>query len=125
VNAEIARASRAAELGVSARVMLKGLAIGDRVRVVVTAQQPLPPEAGLRLRLVHPGRRDEDRTAMLSLIETAGDRRSAVFVGEWSSGPSGAPAQAVAWQAVVETRDWRLDDSFTAGGAGEFTLGTR
>jgi hypothetical protein len=126
VNAEIARASRADELGVAARVALKGLAVGDRVRVEVTAQHPLPPEAALRLRLVHPGRRDEDRTAMLSLIETAGDRRSAVFVGEWSSGPQDTvPTQAVAWQAVVETRDWRLDDGFTAGGAGEFTLRTR
>jgi hypothetical protein len=125
INTEIARAARAAELGISADVALEGLAAGDRVRVTVHATQPLPPEAALQFRLVHPGRRDADRVALLGRAAIAEDRRSASYVGEWSSDAAARPAQPVAWQAVLETREWRVDDGFSTAGAGAFTLRAR
>jgi hypothetical protein len=93
----------------------------------VQSVEPLPPEAALRLRLIHPGRREADRLAVLSRIDVGADNRSAVYAGEWQQGePDPRLAQrAVAWQVVLETPQWRLDDGFSAGGAGEFTLRAR
>ena len=125
INVEITRAARAAELGVSAEVMLEGLSAGDRVRVTVHAAQPLPPEAALQLRLAHPGRRDADRAATLARAAIADDQRSATYVGEWSGDAAAKPAHPVAWQAVLETREWRVDDGFSTAGAGMFTLRAR
>jgi hypothetical protein len=126
INTEIARAARAVELGIVAEVTLEGLSAGDRLRVQVQAAQTLPPEAALQLRLAHPGRRDADRVAVLARAAVADDQRSATYVGAWSSGAETAtPTRPVAWQAVIETREWRLDDSFTAAGGGAFTLRAR
>jgi hypothetical protein len=124
INAEIARAAHAAELGIRAEVTLDGLSTGSRVRVHVHANRPLPPEAALQLRLAHPGRREADRVAMLARAAVDEDQRSATYVGEWSSGAEN-PTTPVAWQAVIETREWRVDDGFSAAGAGAFTLRAR
>jgi hypothetical protein len=127
INEELGRATLARELGIAATVKLAGLAVGERVRVELQSAQPLPPEAALRVRLIHPGRREADRLAVLSRIDAGADGRSAVYAGEWQQGePDPRLArQAVAWQVVLETPRWRLDDGFSAGGAGEFSLRAR
>ena len=127
INQELSRSNRASELGVSATVRLSGLTVGERVRIELQSEQPLPPESALRLRLVHPGKRDADRLAVLSRIDVALDARSAVYAGEWQEGEADPrlAQQPVAWQVVLETQQWRIDDGFSAGGAGEFSLRAR
>jgi hypothetical protein len=127
INEELTRVNTARELGVAASVKLSGLVQGDRVRVELQSAQPLPPEAALRVRLIHPGRRDADRLAVLARIDAAADGRSATYTGEWQQGEADArlAQHPVAWQVVVETQQWRMDDGFSAGGAGEFTLRAR
>jgi uncharacterized protein len=127
INEEITRSARASELGVSAHVTLSGLAVGERVRIELTAGKPLPAEAALRLRLIHPGRRDADRLAVLSRSEVSPDNLRAVYVGEWQQGEADPriARQPVAWQALLETQQWRIDDGFSAAGAGEFSLRAR
>ena len=127
INEELSRATLARELGVVATVKLGGLTVGERVRVEVQSAEPLPPEAALRLRLIHPGRREADRLAVLSRTDVGADGRSAVYTGEWQHGePDPRLAQrSVAWHVVLETPRWRLDDGFSAGGAGEFLLRAR
>jgi hypothetical protein len=127
INEEISRSQRATELGIAATVKLSGLAAGERVRVELQATQPLPSEPALRLRLVHPGRRDADRLAVLTRSDIGADGRSAVYVGEWQQGESDArlAQHPVAWQVVLETPQWRIDDGFSAGGGGAFSLRAR
>jgi hypothetical protein len=127
INEELGRATRARELGVSATVKLAGLMVGERVRVELQSAEPLPAEAALRLRLIHPGRREADRLAVLSRIDVGADGRTAVYAGEWQQGESDPrlSQQVVAWQVLLETPQWRLDDGFSAGGAGEFSLRAR
>lgn len=124
INEELTRSSRAKELGLTAQVKLSGLGTGERVRVELKAEQPLPLEAAVRLRLIHPGKRDADRLAVLARAELADDRRFAVYVGEWQQGEADAhlAQHPVAWQVLLETPQWRIDDGFSAGGAGEFSL---
>src|SRR5512136_1188710 len=86
INEEIARSRRATELGIEATVKLSGLAAGERVRIELQSAQPLPPEPALRIRLVHPGKRDADRLAVLMRSDVGADGRSAVYVGEWQQG---------------------------------------
>ena len=106
---------------------LSGLTVGERVRVELRSEQPLPPETAMRLRLVHPGKRDADRMAVLSRIDVAADGRSAVYAGEWQQGEADPKLaqRPVAWQVMLETQLWRIDDGFSAGGAGEFSLRAR
>jgi hypothetical protein len=127
INDEISRATRARELGITATVKLTGLAAGERVRVELAASQPLPPEPALRLRLVHPGRRDADRLAVLARAGMGEDGRTALYVGEWQQGEADPrlAQHAVAWQVILETPQWRLDDGFSASGGGEFELRAR
>jgi hypothetical protein len=127
INEELTRSSRAKELGLTAQVRLSGLGTGERVRVELKSEQPLPLEAAVRLRLIHPGKRDGDRLAVLSRAELAEDRRLAVYVGEWQQGAADAKLaqHPVAWQVLLETPQWRIDDGFSAGGAGEFSLRAR
>lgn len=127
INEELTRSNRAAELGVTASVKLSGLAVGERVRVELRSVQPLPVEPALRLRLIHPGWRDADRLAVLARSEVGADGRSAAYVGEWQQGVADARLERhpVAWQVVLETAQWRIDDGFSAGGAGEFQLRAR
>ncbi len=127
INAEITRAARARELDITAEISLAGLAGGDRVRVELVSVQPLPPEAALRVRLAHPGRRDADRLAVLARIGVAADNRSALYEGTWQGEEDNALSarHAVAWQAIVETPQWRIDEGFSAAGAGNFKLRAR
>lgn len=127
INEELGRSARARELGIEAQVMLGGLAAGEQVRIELSSTRPLPPEAALRLRLVHPGRRDADRMAVLSRVDVAPDGMSAVYAGSWQSGVADEKlaARPVSWGVVLETQQWRIDDSFTAGGRGKFAVRAR
>jgi hypothetical protein len=124
INEEVARADRARELSLQARVELAGLADGSRVRVELDAARALPPEAALRLRLVHPGRPREDRTAVLARVDVDAHNRRAVYVGALQS-TAGELAGPVSWQVILESPQWRIDDSFTAGQGGQFNLRAR
>ena len=127
INEELTRSTRAAELGIEATVKLSGLTVGERVRVELRSAKPLPADAALRLRLAHPGKRDADRLAVLARADRSEDGMSAVYVGEWQQGSADArlAQHPVAWQVVLETPQWRVDDSFSASGAGEFSLRAR
>lgn len=127
INEELGRSERARSLGIEAQITLGGLAVGEQVRIELTAAQPLPPEAALRLRLIHPGRRDADRLAVLSRIDVAADNMSAVYAGHWQTGVADErlASRPVSWGVVLETQQWRIDDAFTAGGRGKFSVRLR
>ncbi|HSQ09734.1 MAG TPA: FixH family protein [Burkholderiaceae bacterium] len=126
INDEVARAQLARDLGLEARIELAGITDGDRVRVEIDAQRALPPEAALRLRLVHPGRPGEDRTAVLSRQDVDPENRRALYVGTLQAvAPTSSYVGPVSWQVILESQQWRVDDSFTAGGGGRFTLQAR
>lgn len=124
INEEIARSEFGRNLGVAATLKLDGFDEGDAVRLVVTAERALPVETSLRVRLVHPARRDADRAATLARVEGSTDNRSALYVGHWQSGGDGplVATRPVAWQVTVESRQWRLDADFGAGTAKTFEL---
>ena len=124
INEEVTRADTARELALQARVELTGLADDSRVRVELEASRPLPPEAALRLRLVHPGRPGEDRMAVLARVDVDPDNRSAIYVGTLQS-TAAAPGRPVAWQVILESPTWRIDDSFTTGQGGRFSVRAR
>jgi uncharacterized protein len=126
INEEVARAQLARELAIAATVELAGFKDGDRVRVVLEAERALPPEAALRLRLAHPGRPAEDRVAVLARIDVDVDNRRAVYVGSLQSATPGAELSGpVTWQVILESAQWRIDDSFSAGSGGRFNLKAR
>jgi hypothetical protein len=126
INEEVARAQLAHDLALAAEVDLAGLADGNRVRVVLSAAQPLPREAAVRLQLIHPGRPSEDRVAVLALVEADADNRHAAYTGVLQASASAAVAAApVTWQVILESPSWRIDDSFTAGHGGRFSLRAR
>jgi uncharacterized protein len=105
INAELSRARRAADLALVADVEFTGLASGDRVRVRLSAEGNLPPEAALRLKLIHPGHGGADRTVILSRSSSEGNR--AEYVGQFSA--DAVNSQSVAWLVSLETQTWRLD----------------
>jgi hypothetical protein len=127
INQELTRSARAKELGITAVVKLAGLGVGERVRIELQAEQPLPADTALRLRLAHPGKRDGDRLAVLSRSDVSADGRTVVYSGEWQQGEADErmARHPVAWQAVLETPQWRIDGGFSAGAAGEFSLSAR
>jgi hypothetical protein len=127
INEELTRSNRAMELGIEATVKLSGLGVGERVRVELRSARPLPLDPALRLRLAHPGKRDGDRLAVLARAGLGDDGMSAVYVGEWQQGAADPrlAQHPVAWQVVLETPQWRVDDSFSASGAGVFSLRAR
>jgi hypothetical protein len=125
INEEVARAQLARELALLAQVQIAGFADGDRVRVELESERALPPEAALRLQLVHPGRPGEDRLAILARVDVSADNRRAVYVGTLQSKAAGGLASPVSWQVVLESPRWRIDDSFTAGSGGRFALQAR
>ena len=98
---------------------------GDRVRVELQAERPLPPEAALRLRLAHPGRPAEDRVAVLARTDVDVDNRRAVYVGSLQSTTARELSGPVTWQVILESPQWRIDDSFSAAGGGRFNLKAR
>lgn len=107
INEELSRHDRARALGLTLELMADGIDSGDRVRLTVSAAQPLPAEATVNVRLVHPGRAGADRTARLARTIAGGDGRGADFVGAWSE-TTPAPAN-VAWRLIVETQHWRVE----------------
>jgi hypothetical protein len=121
INAELTRSQRAVDLALTAEVQTAGESAGDGVFVrVSSAGQGVPPEAALRIRLVHPGRSGADRTAMLSRVSADAEGRSAEYRGAWEEAVElHAP---VAWRVVVEGRDWRLDGGIAAGEVRGFRL---
>jgi hypothetical protein len=126
INDEVARAQLARDLGLEARIELAGITDGDRVRVELDARRAMPPEAAVRLRLVHPGRPGEDRTAVLSRQDVDPENRRAVYVGTLQAvAPTSGYVGPVSWQVILESQQWRIDDSFTADGGGRFTLQAR
>ena len=107
INEELSRTRLAAELGVAADVRIGGTEPGDLVVVRLGAAQALPPEAALRVRLVHPTRSGADRLALLARVGTDDAGRSAEYAGSW--GDAAAVAGRPAWRIVIESAHWRLD----------------
>lgn len=121
INAELSRSKRAGELGLAAEVQAGGENGGDGVYLRVSSSgQGVPPEAALRIRLVHPGRSGADRVAMLARVSADPEGRSAEYRGAWDEAVElHAP---VAWRVVVEGRDWRLDGGIAPGEVRSFRL---
>jgi hypothetical protein len=120
INVELSRSERAAELGLTAEVRATGEAAADTVHVRLSGVKLLPPEAALRIRLVHPGRSGADRVAILSRVSADADGTAAEYRGAWDEAVElHAP---VAWRVVLEGREWRLDGGIAAGEAGGFRL---
>jgi hypothetical protein len=107
INEQLARSQRAEQMGLQAQVATRGLGGGDELRVTLRADEPVPPEAALRLRLLHPGRAGADREAMLARVAVHDDGRTVEYVGQWQD--SGPVAGRPNWQLVLEGKDWRLD----------------
>ena len=124
INRQVARAQVARELGLVATVDFAGFGQGDPVRVQIEASDAIPPEQEVTLRLVHPGRPEADRMALLRRSAPDADGRRAAFEGTLTA-PSTALAGPVAWQVALESRDWRIDDSITSERGGRFTLRAR
>ncbi len=107
INEQLARSQAARQMGLQAQLQAQGLQTGDSVRVRLSADAALAPEAALRLRLVHPGRGGADRVAMLARVGMADDGRSVDYAGSW--GEVEPINGIVNWRLVLEARDWRLD----------------
>lgn len=120
INAELSRSQRASELGLIGEVQAEGEATGDAVIVRVSGERPLPPEAALQIRLVHPGRGGADRVAILSRVSADVDGRRAEYRGHW--GEAVALAVPIAWRVVLEGREWRLDGGIAPGEVRSFRL---
>ncbi len=108
INDELSRSRLAATLGIEAELRIGGIEPGDFVGVRLVAAQPLPPEATLRVRLIHPGRSGADRSALLARVASTDAGRSAEYAGSW--GDAAHVARQPAWRIVVETSQWRIDD---------------
>ena len=124
INREVARAQVARELGLVARVDLAGFGTGDPVRIEIEARDAIPAAEEIQLRLVHPGRPEADRAALLKRSALDADQRRAVYQGTLTASQTADPG-VVTWQVALESRDWRIDDSLTAGRGGRFTLQSR
>lgn len=126
INQEVDRAQLARVLGLEARIALSGIADGDGVRVEVRSQRALPADAMLQLRLVHPGRPGEDRSAVLRRVDVDADQTRAVYSGTMTVARGATqPRVPVAWQVIVESARWRIDDSISAAQGGEFGVRAR
>ncbi len=105
INAELSRSRRAAELGLTAEVRAAGEASGDGVHVRV---------------VVHPGRSGADRVAVLARVTAEADGSGAEYRGAWAD--AAELHKPVAWQVVLEGRDWRLDGGIAAGEVRDFRM---
>jgi hypothetical protein len=111
IGEQMARSEAAKQLGLVA--MIDGaLDDGAPIAVRLEADAPLPAEAVLELRLVHPGRRDADRVARLARVGVWPDGRSADFTGTLVAGSPAGPHTA--WRIVLAGRHWRLDGTMRA-----------
>lgn len=89
INRTLARESRAAELGINARLRFEA----DAVAVAITAREALPER--IQLTLAHPTRANADRIVILT---------------RGADGSYRAPLPALAagrWRAILETPQWR------------------
>ena len=111
INAELTRARRATELGLRADITLVGLGSGDRGSAHLSSTKPMPAEAALKLKLIHPGRSGADRTVMLSRI--SGNADGADYVGQFND--EGTSSPPTAWQVTLETQAWQLEGQMTGG----------
>jgi hypothetical protein len=94
INRQLARADRAASLGLSATVDIDA---AGAVRAVVTSEQGLRPQPTVvRLQLVHPTRTGLDQRA--DLVRGP----DGAYVGRI------APVTAGRWLVIVEHDEWRL-----------------
>ncbi len=107
INEELSRSRRAAALGIEAELRIGGIEPGDPVGVRLVAAQALPPEAALRVRLVHPGRSGADRSALLARVGASVDGRTAEYAGSW--GEAGPVGRQPTWRIVIESAQWRID----------------
>jgi len=117
INEQLARSQVAAKLGLEAGIRTRGLAGGDEVRVTLRADAAIPPEAALRLRLVHPGRDGADREAMLARVAVHDDGRTVDYAGQWREAQP--VTSAINWRLVIEARDWRMDGDASMITSGE------
>lgn len=122
INEELGRAQRGQSLGIEAIAKFSGINDGQMVRVEVTSREPMPPEAALQIRLIHPGKREFDRQAVLSRLEAQIEGRAAVFVGSWRAAESIPVDRPVAWNVVLETQNWRVDGKAHTATGGEFRI---
>jgi hypothetical protein len=53
------------------------------------------------------------------------DNRRAVYVGSLQSTTARELSGPVTWQVILESPQWRIDDSFSASGGGRFNLTAR
>ena len=120
INAELSRSQRATDLGLVGEVRAGGENPGDPVYVSLSGERALPPEAVLRIRLVHPGRGGADRLALLSRVAADIDGKRAEYRGYWEE--AAALTVPIAWRVVLEGRDWRLDGGIAPGELGGFKL---
>jgi hypothetical protein len=127
INEELSRRERAVALGVAVELEAQGLHPGDTVRMRVRGDQPLPAEATLLVRLVHPGRAGADRTALLARSGVSADNRSASYSGAWadSAADGGSVPARVAWSLVVESAAWRVDGGAEAAEGGALRAAVR
>ncbi len=64
--------------------------------------------------------------AVLARIDVDVDNRRAVYVGSLQSAtPAAELGGPVTWQVILESPQWRIDDSFSAGSGGRFNLKAR
>jgi len=122
INEELGRVQRGQQLGIEAVAKLSGINDGHAVRVEVVSREPMPAEAGLQIRLIHPGKRELDRQAMLSRVEAQIEGRGAAFVGSWRAAEPIPADRPVAWSVVLETQNWRVDGKAHTATGGEFRI---
>lgn len=108
INEQMDRSQLAATLGLRAELVADGLRDSDGVRLQISADTTLPPDAVLTLRLVHPGKQSGDRIAQLARTTVGADGRSASYVGRWQTDAADA-GTGVSWRLVLEGGRWRLD----------------
>lgn len=114
INAELSRLERAAELGLTAEISAAGMGAGERVSLTLAGRRPLPADATVQLRIVHPGREDGDRVMVLALTYRSDDGREARFAGAWGDekGDAHAPRQWIVGSStwlVEGNGEWRTD----------------
>ena len=108
INAELARRERTIELGLSVEVAAAGLRSGDRVTARISGQRALPADATLQLRVVHPGRAEQDRVVALARVQRSDDGLEARYAGVWND-DVGAMMGASLRQWSLESANWRID----------------
>lgn len=117
INEQLARSQFAQKIGLHAEISVRGVATGDDVKVQLRADESVPAEATVKLRLVHPGRDGSDRQVILARTAVHENGRVVDFSGQWGEvEPLGG---VVNWRIVLEARDWRLDGDGSMIGLGK------